>query len=398
MEEEHKEALEIVHTLRQNGYQAYFAGGWVRDHLLGEDSEDIDIATNCPVDRLLTLFPKTVPIGVQFGIVLVLIQGKEFEVATFRSDVSYEDGRRPTSVVFTNAKEDALRRDFTINGMFYDPVEKKVIDYVEGKKDLEKKVLRAIGNADLRIREDRLRMIRAIRFSCKFSLTIEPLTKKAILDHAKELFPSVAMERIVQELRKMLSHPTRKKALISLFSLGLLQEIFPALSKISQGSFEKDLEKISFYPENLPLFAYLHTFLKDPFIEDVCQYLKLSNEEKRFGEFWIKSYKLFEKEAVDDHTWAHFYAEKHSSICLKTAALKKGPSFLKDHEKRKRKLQVFIKRIQSKKPILSSSYLLQKGVKPGELFGEMLKLAEKISINEKIEDPDLLYKKIFSDL
>src|SRR5262249_42065141 len=157
---EHPQARTIVETLTRAGYIAYYAGGWVRDLLLGHPSDDIDIATNAPPAVVQQLFANTVPIGLAFGIVLVLIEGREYEVATFRSDVGYTDGRRPSHVHFTSAKEDAKRRDFTINGMFYDPLKQEVLDYVEGKEDLEKKLIRAIGDPHERIREDRLRMIR----------------------------------------------------------------------------------------------------------------------------------------------------------------------------------------------------------------------------------------------
>jgi poly(A) polymerase len=194
----HKKATQIVETLKEKGFIAYFAGGWVRDFLLGIDSDDIDIATNAPPETIEKLFPHTIPIGKAFGIILVIMNEHKYEVATFRKDIEYKDGRRPSAIEYTTAFEDAKRRDFTINGMFFDPLSEKVMDYVGGEEDLKKKIIRAIGNPHERIKEDRLRMLRAIRLSSKFDFEIEEKTKKAILAHSNELTPFVAIERFYQ--------------------------------------------------------------------------------------------------------------------------------------------------------------------------------------------------------
>ena len=144
--EEHPQARKVIDTLHRAGFIAYYAGGWVRDFLLQHPSDDIDIATNAPPETIQALFEHTVPIGIAFGIVLVIIEGHQYEVATFRQDLDYLNGRRPERIEFTTAKEDAKRRDFTINGMFYDPIRKEVLDYVEGKADLKAGLIRAIGN------------------------------------------------------------------------------------------------------------------------------------------------------------------------------------------------------------------------------------------------------------
>lgn len=141
-----KQAFVIVDTLSKAGFIAYYAGGWVRDLLLQHPSDDIDIATNAPPETIQALFPHTVPLGIAFGIVLVIIDHHGYEVATFRKDIDYKDGRRPNRIEFATAMEDAKRRDFTINGMFYDPLEEKILDYVGGQEDLQKKIIRAIGN------------------------------------------------------------------------------------------------------------------------------------------------------------------------------------------------------------------------------------------------------------
>ena len=173
-----EKAARVVRRLREEGFEAYFAGGCVRDRLLGREPEDYDIATSAPPATVQKLFSHTVPIGIQFGVVLVLDDGAPFEVATFRSDGAYIDGRHPTEVHFGTAEADARRRDFTINGLFLDPLGDRVIDYVGGQEDLRAGIVRAIGDPAARFREDRLRTIRAVRFAARFGFEIEARTDR----------------------------------------------------------------------------------------------------------------------------------------------------------------------------------------------------------------------------
>ncbi|MDQ3118060.1 MAG: CCA tRNA nucleotidyltransferase, partial [Verrucomicrobiota bacterium] len=174
-------AREIVARLRAKGHVAYFAGGSVRDLLRGQTPKDIDIATNARPEAVQEIFPRTYAVGAHFGVIVVLENGLQFEVATFRSDGAYLDGRRPTEVHFASAKEDAARRDFTINGMFFDPAADKVIDFVGGRGDLEARVIRAIGDPAQRFAEDRLRLLRAVRFATTLDFEIDPFTWEALL-------------------------------------------------------------------------------------------------------------------------------------------------------------------------------------------------------------------------
>jgi len=196
-------AIKIVEKLQNSGHIAYFSGGWIRDFLLKVPSDDIDIATSASVEEVRDLFSKTIPVGIAFGIIIVVEEGHTFEVATFRKEKEYTDGRRPTHIEPASPEEDSLRRDFTINGMFFDPIQDKLLDFVEGQKDLEKGVIRAIGDPHQRFLEDRLRMIRAVRYSNRFNFPIDCDTTQAILSHAASLFPSVAIERVWQEFQKM---------------------------------------------------------------------------------------------------------------------------------------------------------------------------------------------------
>jgi poly(A) polymerase len=216
-----QDALIILKRLRSAGYEAYFAGGCVRDLLMGQTPKDYDVATNAPPNQVRGLFKNTQAVGAAFGVILVREGSSTIEVATFRTDMEYEDGRHPTGVKFATAQEDAQRRDFTINGLFLDPVENRIIDYVGGQADLAAKKLRAIGNADARFAEDHLRMLRAVRFASRLGFEIDSATSTAIESHAHELI-RISPERIAEELRKMLLPITRMQAYRLLRQLGFI--------------------------------------------------------------------------------------------------------------------------------------------------------------------------------
>jgi poly(A) polymerase len=205
------DALAVLARLRSSGHVAYFAGGCVRDLALGLEPKDYDIATDAPPKRVRELFTSTQAVGQAFGVILVRQGPSVVEVATFRTDGDYADGRHPDSIRFSSAQEDAQRRDFTINGLFLDPEPYKIIDYVGGLDDLNQRVLRAIGDPDKRFNEDHLRLLRAVRFAARFDLTIEPKTADALRRHAGRLI-RVSPERIADELRHMLTATTRNKA------------------------------------------------------------------------------------------------------------------------------------------------------------------------------------------
>jgi poly(A) polymerase len=234
-------ATEVVGRLRQAGYQALWAGGCVRDLTLGLTPSDYDVATDARPEEVMDLFRRrTVPVGEAFGVVRVRGphgSGLEVEVATFRSDGAYVDGRRPESVVFSSPKQDAERRDFTINGMFFDPFSGAVIDHVGGLDDLRDKVLRAIGDPSARFREDKLRLLRAARFAARFGLTIEPATRAAVESMADQV-TVVAAERIAQELRRMLVQESRAEAMELMLQTRLAAAVLPpvvAMKGVFQG-------------------------------------------------------------------------------------------------------------------------------------------------------------------
>lgn len=271
----HLTAIDIVLTLQKAGYTAYFAGGAVRDMLLGIAPKDIDIVTSALPDELEAIFEHTIPVGKKFGVILVVQNGHHFEIATFRSDAGYSDGRRPDAVTFTNAENDARRRDFTINGIFYDPVAEKYLDYVEGRADLQAKLIRFIGNAEERILEDHLRLLRAVRFKNQFDFQYEPATYEAIQKYAPLILKKVSTERIRDELIKMLLDKTRPSMAFEEMSyLGLLRLIIPELERLRgcaqpmEYHHEGDvwthtMAAIDSLPPEAPLIARLATLFHD---------------------------------------------------------------------------------------------------------------------------------------
>src|ERR1035437_3824909 len=238
-------AAEIVRTLRERGHQAYFAGGCVRDLLLGREPADYDVSTDATPRQVMQIFPQTFAVGEQFGVVLVPQYGREtgllarhaaiVEVATFRSDVGYSDGRHPDEVRFSkDPREDVQRRDFTINGMMLDPLvfdttTDGILDFVGGRDDLNAGIVRAIGDPERRFAEDKLRMLRAVRFAARFDYTIDPATMAAIQKLAPQI-DQVSCERVREELTKMLTEGRARRAFQLLDSSGLLPEVLPEIA------------------------------------------------------------------------------------------------------------------------------------------------------------------------
>jgi len=274
-------AISIIQTLRQRGFQAYLAGGCVRDLLLHREPADYDVATSATPAQVMEIFPETYAVGAQFGVVLVpepqasvpsvfaplgpvreatgenhqhtLGDDHTIEVATFRSDLSYSDGRHPDAVRFSlDLREDVARRDFTINGMMLDPISGEVLDFVGGRKDLEAGIIRAIGDPERRFAEDKLRMLRAVRFAARFGYEIEPATQAAILRHAHEI-QLVSRERVRDELTRMLTEGHARPAFLLLDETGLLKEVLPEVSAM------KGVEQPpEFHPEG---DVFVHTLL-----------------------------------------------------------------------------------------------------------------------------------------
>ena len=254
-------AISIVRALRERGHQAYLVGGCVRDLLLGREPADYDVTTDATPDEVMSIFPETYAVGAQFGVVLVPLpkdqvskeENDAVEVATFRCDIGYSDGRHPDHVRYSkDVREDVERRDFTINGLLLDPISNEVLDYVGGRDDLKAGIVRTIGDPERRFAEDKLRMLRAVRFAARFDYTIDPPTLAAIQKLASQI-DQVSRERVREELTKMLTEGRARRAFLLLDESGLLREVLPEISRM------KGVEQPpQFHPEG---DVFVHTLL-----------------------------------------------------------------------------------------------------------------------------------------
>jgi putative nucleotidyltransferase with HDIG domain len=404
-------ARAIAARLRAAGHTAYLAGGCVRDRLLGREPQDFDVATDAPAARVQELFAKTVPVGVQFGVVLVIMDEEPVEVATFRADATYLDGRHPSSVRFSSAEDDAQRRDFTINGMFLDPVTDAVIDYVGGQTDLRAGIIRAIGDPAARIREDRLRMLRAVRLAAHLGFTIDPATFTAIQRSAASI-TDIAWERIGDEIVRMLTGSAAGSARRSfelLDASGLLPPILPeivALKGVEQSPDyhpEGDvfvhtlglLEQLHHPSETLALGALLHDIAKPRCARreahritfhghcelgaemaiGVCQRLRRSRETWERVAYLVRDHlRLLHARQMRLGTLKRFLAADGIDELLELARIDALASNkdLSDYTFCTRKLEELGAAALKPAPLLRGRDLLEMGFVPGPRFTEIL--------------------------
>jgi poly(A) polymerase len=439
-ERKFEEALTIVEKLRAAGFEAYLAGGCVRDLLLGRAPADYDVATSATPDVVLEMFERTYAVGAKFGVVLVAPEDAEFvtEVATFRSDGAYSDGRRPDAVRYSqSAEEDVQRRDFTINGLLLDPlsaggalheiaaqrerIRAVVLDYVGGMRDLEAGVVRAIGSAELRFEEDHLRMLRAVRFAARFGFELEPETGRAIRSLAKRA-NGVSRERVRDELTKMLTEGRAQRAFELLDETGLLKEVLPEIARM------KGVEQPpQFHPEGdvwvhtlmlleqlgtgcsttLAWGALLHDVGKPPTFRrapdrirfdghveigvtmaaEICRRLRFSNEETRQILALIENHMRFmDTGRMKESTLKRFlrlpqfdeHLALHKMDCLA------GSGFLEHWEFMREKLQTMPEEAVRPKPLLTGNELIAAGYRPGPKFKEMLHEVEDAQLEGRI--------------
>jgi len=422
-EEKRRAALAIVTRLAENGFIALYAGGYVRDMLMGaEEESDIDIATNATPKTISELFPQTIGVGEQFGVMVVINRGMPFEVATFRSDIGINDGRHPERIVFTDAKTDALRRDFTINGMFYDPVADRIIDHVGGREDLEKHLVRAIGDPPMRFNEDYLRMLRAIRFAARFSFMIEHATWNAVRELSGSII-KVSPERIFAELDKMIRCKGAGRAIRLLGESGLLMQVLPevaVLDKIDQPPefhpegdvFTHVVNAMDLLPEAptqvLAWSVLLHDIGK-AVTRTVKDRIRFNNHDRAGAEMASAVLKrlrapnaLIEavRECVDNHmgwmnvtkmrlsTLKRFMSrptindelELHRIDCLASHGDISNYYFVKEQLEKMPAEEI------KPEPLINGNDLISLGLKPGPLFGEILNEMYDLQLEGKVAD------------
>lgn len=396
-------ATTIVKKLQDNGHIAYFAGGWVRDYLLGTPSFDIDIASSASPEEVQKLFNKTVPIGINFGIILVIEDSHPFEVAMFRIEEGGHDGRRPTSVKSCCPEKDAQRRDFTINGMFYDPITKTVYDYVGGKKDLADGVIRTIGRAKDRFDEDRLRMIRAIRYACRFEFGIDQETIDAILHHAHQLFPSVSIERVCAEFDKLHLTSHFKEGMVLMHQFHLLQQIFPHTNDITTNELNIQLQHVPYYPKSLPLIAFLLPMFEGYSLEDksqLCISLKRPNKEREYVRQHHQLVHYFNQDpkCEDIVTFVELASSSYFKeiFSVYVLSLSDPESFQQHVSFLLSEYHFAIQRRLENNPLVKAEHLIKRGIVPGKKLGELLKKAEQIAILQKSDDLEQVISSLLS--
>jgi putative nucleotidyltransferase with HDIG domain len=415
-------AIGIARQLREVGYVAYFAGGCVRDMVRGVEPHDYDIATTATPEQVQKLFPRTVPVGAQFGVVLVLEDGHQFEVATFRSDDAYVDGRRPTSVRYGSPQEDARRRDFTINGLFFDPVTNAIIDYVEGRADIGRRVVRTIGEARERFEEDKLRMLRAIRFAANLGFEIEERTF-SVLKEMSEKIQVVSAERIREELVKIFTRPNPGQGLELLFESGLLEQVLPEIAAMKGVEQPPDFHPegdvfahtrlmLDLLPPNpgvvLSFAVLLHDVGKPPTFERAPDRIRF-NEHDRVGaelaEQILRRLRFSNDEiakivvCVREHMRMQFVKEMRPAKVKRILARNTFADELELHridcEASHRNLEnyEFLKAksaelppaVVKPAPLLTGHDLLAVGLKPSPLVGRILREIEELQLEERLK-------------
>ncbi len=414
-------ALQITRALNAAGYVAYLAGGCVRDMVRGVEPQDIDIATTATPEQVQALFPRNVPVGAQFGVVLVLMGEEQFEVATFRNDEAYVDGRRPTGVRYGSPAEDAQRRDFTINGLFYDAIADKIIDFVGGREDIERRIVRTIGEPRHRFTEDKLRLLRCIRFATTLGYEIESATFAACREMAGQI-KVVSAERIRDELIKILTRANAGRGLELIESSGLLAEILPEVAAMKGVA-----QPPEFHPEGdvfthvklmldslppnpsvtLAFAVLLHDVGKPPtfnvsdrirfnehdkvgaeMTEQILRRLRFSNDEIADIKLCVAEHMRFRhvqemrasklKRLIGRPTFLDELA-LHRLDCLSSHGSTENVDFLQ------RKAAELPPETLKPKPLLTGHDLIALGVKPGPALGRILRELQDLQMDERLK-------------
>ncbi|MGH7809790.1 MAG: CCA tRNA nucleotidyltransferase [Candidatus Binatia bacterium] len=415
-------AIFLVKRLRQEGFEAYFAGGCVRDMLLGKIPQDYDITTSARPDDIQKIFPDTIPVGAQFGVILVLIENHPFEVASFRHDGPYLDGRHPSQVRYGSLEEDIRRRDFTINGMVYDPLADRAIDLVDGMRDLKRRCVRAIGAAHERFEEDRLRMIRAVRFAASLDFTIESETYGAIQRLAPTV-TAIAWERIGDEVTRILTESGARRGFELLDQSGLLEVLLPEISALKGVAQSPDyhpegdvfthtlllLERLNGPSETLAYGCLLHDIAKPVCMRQEAERITFYGHTERGAEMAediIKRLKrgraVWERVAylVRNHL-RHVQAPQMRLSTLKRFLREDGIEELLELVRidalssngdlqyydycQRRRGELKEDEIRPA-PLLRGDDLIQMGFKPGPLFAEILRQVEDAQLGGELRD------------
>jgi poly(A) polymerase len=427
-------AISIVQSLREAGHQAYLVGGCVRDLLLGREPADYDVTTDATPDEVMRIFPDTYAVGAQFGVVLVPLpkdsvpkqENDCVEVATFRSDMGYSDGRHPDQVRFSvDPREDVQRRDFTINGLLLDPIKNEVLDFVGGRKDLDAHIIRSIGDPESRFAEDKLRMMRTVRFAARFEYTIDPDTLKAIQKLARQIM-QVSRERLRDELTKMLTEGHARRAFLLLDETGLLREVLPEISAMKGveqppqfhpegGVFVHTLLLLDKLPQPCPTTlawgALLHDVGKPPtfrvapdrirfdghvdvgvkMAQEICRRLRFSNDDTDQILALVANHMRFgDVERMKESTLKKFlrlprfeeHLELHRMDCQSSHGDLTSYNYVRE------RLASIPPEIMRPRPLIGGDDLIAAGYEPGPRFKEILAAVEDSQLEGRLQSKE----------
>ncbi|MFC1726483.1 CCA tRNA nucleotidyltransferase [candidate division KSB1 bacterium] len=414
-----KSANKILEKLREAGFKAYFAGGCVRDMVMGKIPKDYDIASSAKPEEVKKLFKRTIDIGAKFGVTIIPFNKNQIEVATFRADGPYLDGRRPSKVIYTDEKEDVLRRDFTINGLLYDPVNDKIIDYVNGVKDIKAKIVRCIGDPYKRFEEDKLRMIRAVRFAADLDFKLERDTEEAIRSMVYDI-KQISSERIRDELNRILLGSSPHTGIRKLHEIGLLMEILPEVAEMDgvpqpekfhpEGDvFVHTLMMLELMKSPTLTLAYgvlLHDIGKPETIEfkdrirfnnhdkvgaliseEICKRLRLSNSDKKKIVELVKNHQRFmHVRRMKQSTLKRFlsmdnfleHLELHRLDCMASHEKLENYQFLENL------IENLPPEEMKPEPLITGHDLIKLGYLPGPGFTEILNFIEEEQLEGKV--------------
>lgn len=419
-------AESVVRRLRAAGHEALLAGGCVRDLLLGRPPHDYDVATSARPDDVLALFPRALTVGAAFGVVVVAEGASHVEVATFRRDAGYSDGRRPDAVAFTDAREDALRRDFTINAMFLDPAGGAVIDHVGGRDDLAARVIRAVGDPRVRFAEDHLRMLRAVRFAAELGFALDPATAQAARDLARRI-ATVSGERVAAELAKLLTAPAdgRQRGLHLADGLGLVAVLLPevhALHGVEQGpnvhpegdvfthavlavgllrqpTFELALATLLHDVGKAPTARlregrwtfYGHPHVGETMAEAVCRRLRLSNFQTRRVTWLVRMHmRLMDADGMREARLRRLFAEdgfEELAELWRADCLASGGTAA-PYEALMARYRAAERQALRPQPLVTGDDLIGMGLEPGPVFGDILSQVYDAQLEGRVTDAE----------
>lgn len=401
-------AEQLVNKLTRAGFETYLTGGWVRDLVLGRACQDIDIATGANLSQIAKLLPKTIPVGARFGCLIAIWNSWQFEVTSFRKEGGYLDGRHPSVVEPGTAREDAWRRDFTLNGLFYDLDKRCVLDFVGGLSDIRERCLRCIGIPSKRFAEDKLRILRCARLAAELQFAVDERTKEAARDLAGQVSACVSKERIWQELEKLAAGRHSAQGFSLLFELHLGDLLIPFADA---GNSQTALALLARVPRQAPLIYSLLALwfprawisesralfpARAPIEDRAAQAFLLSRLDRRRVHLWLQFAELFARDFPPSlrADWCNLMADPLAEECFANCRALCEQSAAFALASFADQLAPHVQRRLQRRPLVTSSHLRALGIGPGRKLGELLRSAESIAVQEDLHRPEQVLERL----